>query len=348
MAFDNKNQFNIDSVEPFLKHLEENGFSSPEAELDDLQLLAGGNSRSTLKLDTNVGSFICHVQHKPHMMKLEQEIDFQNFLGENGVNVAPHVGKAGNYDDNHQFEMTEFVENHPTTDPSLKHIKNVGSKLAKFHEVGKLFVEDKEVTERELSIAENMLESVESAIQRASALATQIKNVALTIAENPSMSVVYAEKTITSIASRLDKFEMGMLHGDVHKENILFDKDGEVIALIDFESARFAPLIRDVSTAMRNFACNHSASDPLSYKKFSPEKAKTFLESYNEERTLTPKELKYIDNFFKSDKHRTSEENGFSKDDSKQLDIDVSKITHDIALQNLKHSNKTEISGNSR
>ncbi len=343
MVFDSKHQFNIDSIEPFLTHLKENGYEAPTATLDDLHLLAGGNSRSTLKLDTSEGSFVCHVQHDPSMMKMQDELAFQEFMSENGVKLAPHVGGVGTFDAGHEFEMTQFIENHPPETLSTNHITNLGRELAKFHEVGKGYVREKDVAEKELSIVESAIETVENSVQRVSALSSKLKLLAENIADNPAMLKVYAEKTMSAISSRLGgQLEKGMIHGDVHKGNVLFDKEGEVAAFIDFENARQAPLVRDVSLAMRNVATNFDAEGEMSYQKFSADDAKTFIMAYNEERKLSAAELKYIEDYFQTDKRRSDAEEGFTPERSEQIGVEIAQINRDIALENLKHSNKNK------
>jgi Ser/Thr protein kinase RdoA (MazF antagonist) len=303
VVFDPKQNFELETIEPFLKHLRENGYPTVEATMEDATLLSEGESRSTLKLETNVGYFIAQVEHlkrrsgsthPTRMMDLNETIDFQEHLRANGIPTAPHIGKAGSYDEDHQFELTQLVQGTKADTIEQEHIKNIATQLAKLHIAGSSFFEGNDNYRKPFD--------------------------------------------------RTD-MECGIIHNDIHPTNILYDHNKQVAAILDFDRAEYALIAQDISRAMRDFS-----NDIRNDKGFIADNAQTFLETYNNTRTISEGEQKHILNTFEiaqveNSRHYVKENAAGTIDENNRA---LNNILKDIKLENLKDCNRSQSSGMNR
>ena len=85
---------------------------------------------------------------------------------------------------------------------------------------------------------------------------------------------------------RLDEpLPRGLIHSDVFTDNTLF-RDGEVVAILDFEDACEDVFLFDVTMTIHGFC--FPAED------WRPDLAQVFLDVYNESRPLTDSERKLL------------------------------------------------------
>ena len=86
-------------------------------------------------------------------------------------------------------------------------------------------------------------------------------------------------------------------HNDTKISNILFDKDGEVLCVIDLDTCMSSTSLNDFGDAIRSYA-NTGAEDDrdLSRVSMSMEMFKAYAAGYLSERkdTMTEKELEYL------------------------------------------------------
>lgn len=75
--------------------------------------------------------------------------------------------------------------------------------------------------------------------------------------------------------------DRALIHGDYHPANVLFSR-GDVVGIVDMDYCRIASRTLDVAYGMVLFGCS------LRDKKFDAEKARLFLDGYNEKPFRTP------------------------------------------------------------
>ena len=86
-------------------------------------------------------------------------------------------------------------------------------------------------------------------------------------------------------------------HNDTKISNILFDKDGEVLCVIDLDTCMSSTSLNDFGDAIRSYANTSTEDDrDLSRVSLSMEMFKAYTEGYLSYRkdTLTPAELEYL------------------------------------------------------
>ena len=82
-----------------------------------------------------------------------------------------------------------------------------------------------------------------------------------------------------SLCERSDTLPLGPIHADLFKDNTLF-KEGELAAVIDFNSACSDYLLLDVAIAANDWACNQRGE-------LDPALVKALLDSYQQQRPFT-------------------------------------------------------------
>ncbi len=71
----------------------------------------------------------------------------------------------------------------------------------------------------------------------------------------------------------------GIIHGDMYSHNILFKKDGSISAIIDFDDCRKDAYCMELAISLLDLSIKNNMIDV--------ERARKFIQSYNEERMLT-------------------------------------------------------------
>jgi homoserine kinase type II len=75
---------------------------------------------------------------------------------------------------------------------------------------------------------------------------------------------------------------LGLIHGDLFIDNVLFSDAGDLVALLDFEQASWGRLAYDVAVSLLAFAYGRDG--------FRPELTRAFLDAYRAERAPTAEE----------------------------------------------------------
>ncbi len=92
----------------------------------------------------------------------------------------------------------------------------------------------------------------------------------------------------------LAEIEEQVVHGDWHPGNMLF-RDGEVVAVIDYDSARIAPWITDLANGLLQFSIVGGERDPdLWPDHFDEERTLAFLGGYLRTNTLAAEQVPLI------------------------------------------------------
>lgn len=81
---------------------------------------------------------------------------------------------------------------------------------------------------------------------------------------------------------RADGLPLGLIHGDLFIDNVLFDEAGELVALLDFEQASWGRLAYDLAVTLLAFAFGRDD--------FRPAETRALIEGYSAVRPVTPAE----------------------------------------------------------
>lgn len=87
---------------------------------------------------------------------------------------------------------------------------------------------------------------------------------------------------LATLATERGDVDMGLIHGDLFIDNVLFEESGQVAALLDFEQASWGRLVYDL--AVSTLAFGFGSDD------FRPDVTRVFIESYIRERPPTIRE----------------------------------------------------------
>lgn len=82
-----------------------------------------------------------------------------------------------------------------------------------------------------------------------------------------------------------------LVHGDFYNENLLFNTNGEVVCLLDFEEVHFGHRVEDVLNFIHLACCNSG------YKKENMDKARNFLKAYTSISSLSRQDILYGTHF---------------------------------------------------
>ncbi len=93
-------------------------------------------------------------------------------------------------------------------------------------------------------------------------------------------------KKYPSLIERGFSARISLIHGDYHNQNLLFNKDGTIAGLIDFELVDIGSPQRDIMSFIHLACCN------TGYQPMNIEKVKSFLKGYRQLRSLDHSDLK--------------------------------------------------------
>ena len=86
------------------------------------------------------------------------------------------------------------------------------------------------------------------------------------------------------------QLECGIIHGDIFPDNVLFDENNNIKAILDFNESYYAPFIFDIAIVI-NFWIKINKYDFFTENNF----IRDFLNYYSKQRKITNQELKVLD-----------------------------------------------------
>ena len=86
------------------------------------------------------------------------------------------------------------------------------------------------------------------------------------------------------------QLECGIIHGDIFPDNVLFDENNNIKAILDFNESYYAPFISDIAVVI-NFWIKINKYDFFTENNF----IRDFLNYYSKQRKITNQELKVLD-----------------------------------------------------
>lgn len=250
----------------------------------------GGLSAINILAESEVGLLVVkrHSSVQPKNIKLIQSVN--ELMGLNHIPVALPLKTIGGkrhfvYDD-WLYSVYPFREGnilHETTigDAALS---NTGKILAKMHSI-------QDGNQPKLLTTFDRLKPLNDVVSDAKIIRNLIANNSIDKRTDQLTEILIETKLevisridIQLIARKLPE-PSTITHGDFHNENILYDDNGGISCVLDFEEAHKGYGVEDVMTFI-NFACCNSGFDERSIQK-----ARTFLLSYCQEVSLTKEDL---------------------------------------------------------
>lgn len=87
------------------------------------------------------------------------------------------------------------------------------------------------------------------------------------------------------------KLPIGIIHGDLHADNIVVDTDGSIVSILDWEEAGIEPLLIDVAHSAQQFSFERGVCDEVLFQ--------AFMQAYQEVRPLTQLERELFNSAFR-------------------------------------------------
>lgn len=210
--------------------------------------------------------------------EIDVEIELLHYLKKRDFPVLiPFKDKSGNEVisfKNHNGYIREFSNHNSKEEPSLNHIKEVGRILGQFHLLTEKFnTKNKREHLFDLNSTKEYFKENINCI-----LNSNFKN---------------KEKFVSKINSVLlsmsfpDNLPQGIIHEDLGKRHILWDKE-KIVAIIDFDRSYYGKLLLDIGQSCRGWCFEDN------WAKWNNEKFKSLIKGYNEKRKITELEKKFL------------------------------------------------------
>lgn len=232
--------------------------------------ISEGHMNTCYKVETEKDAYLLRLYHRSHYHnKTIAEIRLEHKILKrlHGIIPVPKVyhdrkGKKVFEYNNHYGSIYEFVKGEHVSHPSKDQIKAVAKTTATLHKELKNF-NPKEAKQKQRFNEEKLKTHMKT-----------LKN----MKGFPSKYERIIQETMKNIT--IPDLPMTITHADLHFGNVLFSRDS-ITALLDFDSANRGKRIMDIASFIRYEAYE----DEL-----KTEKAKTFLEEYQKDISLTKKE----------------------------------------------------------
>jgi homoserine kinase type II len=123
----------------------------------------------------------------------------------------------------------------------------------------------------------------------------------LCLNDSDAMIMKQAWQRFLGYSHQLDACPSGLVHGDLFRDNVLFDNEG-ISGVIDFYHAGYSPLLFDLAVIVNDWAVNHVPEDvgqqPLGADNvYDERKLRVLIDAYAAVRQLTSVELMLLPRF---------------------------------------------------
>jgi homoserine kinase type II len=197
------------------------------------------------------------------------------------------------------YELFHFINGH-RFDKSKPEAAESGRVLAHCHDLLREFSEEESVTKTSFHQIENtnqVLSEILEVISKHEDV-SKLDGMDETI-EYITSQFESAKKTTESVG--FDSLPTSVVHGDWHPGNMLY-RDGEIVAVIDFDSLRVAQRITDISNGVLQFSMRMGVDDVKNWPdSFRGHTIRSMVQSYNAFTTapLFPSELSIVPSLMK-------------------------------------------------
>ncbi len=234
--------------------------------------LAAGSVNSNFQLKTNRGTFFLRLYEEQSLDGAHRDVALVNFLSQVAVvTPAPLVSTAG--------ERLVVISGKPAVlfpwvpgtmrcqaSVTTHEVRAVGRALAQIHRAGE------SAPVGSISAGRFRPEDLFQRIDR-----IERANDARFVSEVPGLR----KSLELAVAGRDTKLTQGLTHGDLFRDNVLWSAQGEIAALLDFESAARGPFVFDLMVTALAWCTGNVLDESL---------ASALVRGYTEVRPLSDQE----------------------------------------------------------
>jgi homoserine kinase type II len=241
-------------------------------EIIELRGIAAGITNTNYFVVTSQNKYVLTIFEKNQASELNYFVDLMRFLSQQGV-LCPLPISDKNGHSLHLLKgkpalMVTCLSGTDILDPNTVQIQQVATALAKLHVVGEQFKQPS-INQRDATWRNNTAQNV------------------LPLLSTADQKMLQSELAYQQ-ALDVDDLPRGVVHGDLFRDNVLFDGDA-LGGFIDFYYACNDVLLYDVAIAVNEWCLHHTGSDIGS---IDEDKMDTFLTAYQAIRPFSKKEWK--------------------------------------------------------
>lgn len=252
----------------------------------------GSRRAAKMLVGTTLGTFL--VKRRAFGNDIRNEVEYaheiQNRLKEHGFPVAGLVetidGKTFVEHDNRIYELFRFIQNGKRFDKSNPAAAESGRILAHFHNILREYPLEPSVKKKTFHQDENFFSIVSETYD------VLAKNETSEHLEGILDIVAYLREQYEAAYARVESVGFSTLptsivHGDWHPGNTLY-KDGEIIAVIDFDSLRICPRITDIANGALQFSMRMGGAEDVEHwpNSFRGHTIRSMVQAYDQFTTL--------------------------------------------------------------
>jgi len=249
--------------------------------LQEYEPIVKGIDNSNFKITTNNGFFILTI-FNPRLKTedLPYYLDFMNHLKNKSIAcpevIKSHVGETVSLLDNYyRYSILSFMQGEEAKKIELQHIREAGKTLALMHKASEDFTQQKP---NDMDLY-NCGELVMSSLPLTKDFDTSLEN-----------TLIEEAKFLKSNIEKYQHLPKGNIHADFFPDNVFFNTENKISAVIDFYFSCYDFYVYDLMLAI-NAWCLEKHTDN------NEEKIYAFLEEYQKTRTLSEEEKSAL-NFF--------------------------------------------------
>lgn len=257
-------------------------------------LIAGNVHAPKLVISSEKGIYLLKRRHhgKDDPTRVSFAHSIQQLLSKRGfplaLLVASREGKTMLHIDKHIYELFDFVSG-SRYDGAAEPTTDAGRQLACFHAAVKDVIPPWLPTHSIFHNSPNVRRHI-TAIRTGKHFEKNTRFAALIA----SLAEIYELAGHSVNKSGFNLWRKQMTHGDWHPGNMLFAK-GKVVAVLDFDSMKSAPVITDIANGILHFSIVAGRPNPAHWPEYLDQaKLVQFLNGYRQEQPITEKHLETI------------------------------------------------------
>lgn len=192
------------------------------------------------------------------------------------------------------YEVFEYIEGGPY-DGGLLATFQSGKTLALFHQLLADFESQYAPPPGTYHAAKSVLDAIPrmaDALRRLPSTQGKERELTHTLTR---IREIYSLSAAAANEAGLMKWATQIIHSDWHPGNMIFDREGHVVAVIDYDAARVAPRVIDVANGCLQFSMVTGGMDPTKWEdRTDLERARRFLRGYDERNVLSHAEFQAL------------------------------------------------------
>ena len=266
-------EFNETKIKDFLRHY---GLYN----LTSHYTLQGGMDNVNIHVCTPGGDFVIRQYRHTNLQDIYFELETIAFLNEHRfptpqiyttISGEPLIEWQG-----YPTTLFTFVHGRRLTVMTPQLTRDAGRTLAQYHKLVHGFSPKHKKARHDFTIFERFAQAEEQ-------IRLHCENAELLISDFR----VFKEQTLAEIEAIYPQLPKGVLHGDFHIANLLYDDHDNIISLLDFDCSFEGALLFDTVEALLYWGFKASSDKP------DVDMARIFLTAYDAERKITPLESEY-------------------------------------------------------